>query len=148
LYPIAANDPTPTVAQLATKPKGWYLALAGHEQVVTSALTVFGVTYFGTHQPAVPVLGSCSSNLGKASEYKVEYANAAGANRDEDGNLVRGALVKGTDVGLMGSPVAGEVKLDDGRIVPFVNLGIDPASPASPSSVTQPKSRVYWYLKR
>jgi len=51
------------------------------------------------------------------------------------------------------SPMAGMVRLDDGRIVPFV-MGGSPDSPLEgrvptpPSSITQPKSRVYWYIQQ
>ncbi|MDP1605972.1 MAG: PilC/PilY family type IV pilus protein [Rhodocyclaceae bacterium] len=145
LLGITTND-NPTQAQLAAK-KGWYLGMASREQVVTSAITVFGVTTFSTHQPAVPVLGSCSSNLGTTNVYNISYTNAAIAN----GTGSRYERVVGD--GLPPSPVAGMVRLDDGTIVPFV-IGANPGSPlegsppAPPSSVTQPKSRVYWYIKR
>lgn len=136
----------PTQAQLDEK-KGWYLGMTSREQVVTSAITVFGVTTFSTHQPAVPVIGSCSSNLGTTNVYNINYTNAAIAN----GTGSRYERVVGD--GLPPSPVAGMVRLDDGTIVPFV-IGAKPGSPlegsppTSPSTVTQPKSRVYWYIKR
>ena len=57
--------------------KGWYLSSTLHEQVVTSAITVFGNTTFSTHTPVVPVAGSCDSNLGTARVYNVRYFNAA-----------------------------------------------------------------------
>ena len=48
-----------------------------HEQVVTSAITVFGNTTFSTHTPATPVAGACTSNLGDARVYNVGYRDAA-----------------------------------------------------------------------
>ena len=138
---------TPSDVDLAAK-KGWYLALDSSEQVVTSAITVFGVVTFSTHLPAVPVVGSCSSNLGTARVYNVDYTNAASA--------VEGVTNRYQDIaggGLPPSPIAGMVTLDDGSTVPFV-IGSSPESPiesASPTVVgggSQPKGRVYWYIQR
>ena len=46
----------PSATDLAAS-KGWYLGLNAHEQVVTSAITVFGNVTFSTHTPTVPVSG-------------------------------------------------------------------------------------------
>jgi type IV pilus assembly protein PilY1 len=52
LVAITSND-TPTDTELKQK-KGWYLALKSQEQVVTTAITVFGTVTFSTHQPTPP----------------------------------------------------------------------------------------------
>lgn len=153
-----AGDATPTLATVAEK-KGWYLALNATEQVVTSAITVFGTVTFSTHQPAVPVAGACSSNLGTARVYNISYANAASMN----GTASRWEVIVGG--GLPPSPVAGSVTLDGvdtdgdgdedipGATVPFV-IGADPDSPLeggeppAPPMANQPKSRVYWYIQQ
>jgi len=145
LLPIMTSA-NPTQLQVDEK-KGWYLGLTATEQVVTSAITVFGVTTFSTHQPAVPTLGSCGSNLGTTQVYNVSYTNAASAN----GTALRYQNVVGG--GLPPSPVAGMVTLDDGTTVPFI-IGSKPDSPlegsppVSPVTVVQPKSRVYWYIQQ
>ena len=72
-YPDRRSDPDPTTS---SPPKGWYLARP-HEQVVTSAITVFGNTTFSTHTPVVPAVGACTSNLGTARVYNIHYTNAA-----------------------------------------------------------------------
>jgi type IV pilus assembly protein PilY1 len=143
---INTNE-TPTDADLEST-KGWYLALSPHEQVVTNAVTLFGVTTFSTHIPAVGEAESCESNLGTANVYNIRYKNAASAN----GNENRYEEVAGG--GLSPSPTAGVVILDDGSTVPFV-IGANPtspleggASPGSSLSVTQPKGRVFWYLEQ
>ncbi len=134
---------TPTAANLALK-KGWYLGLSAHEQVVTSAITVFGVVTFSTHQPAVATPGVCS-NLGEARVYNIDYLNAEG----QDGE--RYALLAGG--GLPPSPVAGMVTLDDGSLVPFI-IGANPDSPLegsppiTPAAVSQPAARVYWNIEQ
>lgn len=137
----------PTTADLASK-KGWYLALSPHEQVVTNAVTLFGITTFSTHQAATAAPDSCESNLGRANVYNIRYTNAAPGN----GNENRYEEVAGG--GLSPSPTAGVVTLDDGSTMPFV-IGARPTSPleggASPGaslSVTQPKGRVFWYLEQ
>jgi type IV pilus assembly protein PilY1 len=144
---IGRDDDNPTEADLADK-KGWYLELAPHEQVVTSAITVFGGVTFSTHIPTVPDPGACSSDLGTANVYNVRYRNAAPS---RPGALNRYEEIEGG--GLPPSPVAGQVRLDDGTIVPFI-IGADPSSPLEgglpvpPSLSTQPKSITYWYIEK
>ena len=145
LWPIT-DASTPTTAQLLTK-SGWYLALADNEQVVTSAVTIFGVVTFSTHQPAIVATGTCNSNLGTTRVYNINYTNAASAN----GTANRYEDVAGD--GLPPSPVAGQVTLDNGQTVPFC-IGCSPDSPlegklpTSMSGVVQPKGRLYWYIQK
>jgi len=143
LLEIGDADPDPTA--LAEK-KGWYLLLNENEQVVTSAITVFGTTTFSTHTPVTPQSGQCTSNLGTARVYNIRFLNAA-ARVGQD----RSAVISGG--GLPPSPVAGLVTLDDGTTVPFC-IGCDATSPLegklpdSPSTGTQPKSLTYWYIEK
>jgi type IV pilus assembly protein PilY1 len=142
--PSGADDPDP--ADLAAA-KGWYLEMRDHEQVVTTAITVFGATTFSTHTPTVPEAGSCSANLGTARVYNVKFSNAAAAfapnNRDSE---IAGG-------GLPPSPVAGLVQLDDGTTVPFIigAVGDSPLEallPTPPTTGTQPKSMTYWLTEK
>ena len=149
LVPILDND-DPTKEDLAAK-KGWYLALQAGEQVVTSAITVYGTTTFSTHTPADPEPGSCASNLGIANVYNVGFANAKSRNGTDN----RFEVVSGG--GLPPSPVAGLVliTMPDGteKPIPFI-IGADPDSPLQsrrpigPSSTQQPKSLTYWYIEK
>ncbi|MCQ4301122.1 PilC/PilY family type IV pilus protein [Pseudomonas songnenensis] len=130
----------PTTTSLGQK-KGWYLQLDATEQVVTSAITVFGDVTFSTHQPRVPTTGVCSG-LGETRVYTVNYLTGQGVYHDVVGD------------GLPPSPVAGMVTLDDGvTTVPFV-IGADPSSPLqgsppiNPASVMQPTSRVFWNVEQ
>lgn len=142
LQPIL-TDATPSESDLASK-KGWYLGMTATEQVVTSAITVFGLVTFSTHQPAVATPGLCSS-LGESRVYNIGFEDAEG----QDG--IRFQDLAGD--GLPPSPVAGMVTLDDGTTVPFV-IGANPDSPLegsppiTPPSMTQPTSRVYWNIER
>jgi type IV pilus assembly protein PilY1 len=147
LLQIATSaDPSP--ADLEGN-KGWYLALRPTEQVVTSAITIFGAVSFSTHTPDVPQAGACTSRLGDARVYKISYLNAASQNGTAD----RSALLP-ADTGLPPSPVAGIVDLGD-RTTAFCigcgsNSSIDAEEPPMPSSSlpNQPKRRVYWYIQR
>ncbi len=145
LLPITVGA-TPTASDLAGK-KGWYLALNANEQVVTSAITVFGVVYFSTHQPTVPNPNSCSANLGTTRPYQIAYTNAG--NPDGTSNPPYTVL---TGVGLPPSPVAGKVTLDDGTTVPFIigtkgSFGTE--NPVSSAGSSNPsKIRSYWYIQK
>ena len=115
--------------------------LRDHEQVVTSAITVFGTTTFSTHTPVDP----------GGRRLHVEPRHGAGLQhrlherrQPENGTLVRNEIIVGG--GLPPSPVAGMVTLDDGTTVPFL-IGGEPDSPLEgvgarfrPASRTQPKA--------
>ena len=123
--------------------KGWYMTLAAREQVVTSAITIYGVIYYSTHQPTTTDTTSCKPNLGNTRVYNTAL---------DLSNVTQTLL---PPVGLPPSPVAGMVTLDSGQTVTFC-VGCGPTSPlqttqpqAPAGSVpAQPKSRVYWYIQR
>jgi len=146
LFGVSSTSTTnPTSGDLAGK-KGWYLQLQSSEQVVTAAVTVFGVVTFSSHTPA-GVTGTCSANLGATRVYNINYSNAGKLDGEKD----RFSDVAGD--GLPPSPVAGQVTLDDGTTVPFC-IGCSPDSPlegrlpASLSYSTKPKGRLYWYIEK
>lgn len=136
---------TPTDDQLEGS-RGWRLQLLPGEQVVTSAITVFGVVTFSTHEPASYVTGQCSANLGTARVYNISYRDAA--TRNDTGE--RFELIVGG--GLPPSPVAGMVRLDDGTRTPFI-IGARPDSPLAgaepvlPDLTSVPRGRVYWNIE-
>ena len=146
LTPITtAADPA---ASALEDSKGWYLGLRDGEQVVTSAITVYGTVTFSTHEPTNPEEGTCEPDLGTARVYNVAYLNATSRN----GTNNRYEEIGGG--GLPPSPVAGLVKLDaSSPPIPFI-IGADPDSPLKgkeptpPSLTTQPKSLIYWYLQQ
>lgn len=143
------DNTTPTQATLDAS-KGWYLGMTSSEQVVTSAITIYGRTVFSTHQPAVPVVGACGSNLGTSRVYNISYLNAASLN----GTSNRYKDLAGD--GLPPSPVAGLVTLDNGTTQPFLIGGSDssplesslPPGGTGGSTANTPKSRVYWYIQQ
>jgi type IV pilus assembly protein PilY1 len=147
LTPITTSA-DPATSDLATS-KGWYLGLNAGEQVVTSAITVFGTVTFSTHEPTDPAPGACEADLGTARVYNVGYLNATSRNGT---TYNRFEVVSGG--GLPPSPVAGLVRLDpSSEPIPFI-IGSDPGCPlcgrppTPPSPSTQPKSLTYWYLQQ
>ena len=113
--------------------------------MVTSSITVYGTTTFGTHTPAVAVAGAWSANLGTAKVYKITYTDASAANGSSTGARF-GIVVSG---GLSPSPKAGMVTLDNGSVVTFIIGGKKDSpieamlAPLPPGSLTnQPKKRV------
>lgn len=153
LLPIATANPDPD--DLAAK-KGWYLALAPTEQVINAALTLSNVTYFSTHQPAVPEAGSCGNNLGTGLNYGVNFRDASSP-FNQDGS--RFEEIAGG--GLSPSAVAGTVILDDGSESNFCfgcggrnddsgdgGTYLNPDDPSTYADWIQPRSRVYWYIEQ
>jgi len=148
LLAITAGTPP---ANLGNK-KGWYLGLAAHEQVVTSAITIFGVTTFSTQVPQVSNVNTCTSGLGTTRVYNLSYENAASAN----GSNLPWEYVAGN--GLPPSPVGGLITLDGvggaaGKTVPFCigcsgNSPLEGKKPTGFSTVNQPKNRLYWYIQK
>ena len=130
-----------------TSTKGWRFNFGQCEQTVNKALTIAGITYFGTNSPSAVSATSCTANLGIARGYAVDYltGNATG------GGTRSGVYVGG---GMPPSPVAGVVNID-GTKYPFCIGCIDPtaanASALQGSKViinpTGSRYRPYWYIE-
>jgi len=145
---IICVDSLTTVSAVSTtastvNAKGFKLSLSTGEQAVTSALTVDNEAYFSTHIAPQPLVsGACGANLGTSTTYSINPQTAAG----ETVNIVGG--------GLPPSPVAGNVVLDDGTIVPFcIGCGGEGSAVGTKiigggSTTSQPKSRVYWNIQQ
>lgn len=151
LLGISNNGGNPSAADLDAK-KGWYLTFSDKEQVVTSAVVVFGEVTFSTHIPTVPDANACTSSLGTAQVYNINYLDASPVG--QAGN--RYAQVSGG--GLPPSPVSGMVTVTNPATgqpmtVPFIIVA-NPESPVevklktSGSGVTGNKERVYWYIQK
>ncbi len=151
LLEITNTGSEPTQEQLDAK-KGWYMTLSSTEQVVTSAVVLFGEVTFSTHMPTVPEPGSCSSNLGTARVYNVSFLT---------GSAVGDATSRFAEIaggGLPPSPVSGMVTVTNPATgqpmtVPFI-IGASPTSPVEvtlktgTSGAAGNKERVYWYIER
>lgn len=140
---LTAVDPnTPLADGVTISPKGWKMQLRDNEQVVSGALTVADTINFSTHIPGDPNDAACIVGLGRATTYNVDYTDGFGVLN----NIVGGGLVP--------TPVAGKVVLDDGETVPFCigcggeNSAIGGSEVSSGATWAQPKSRVYWKIKK
>lgn len=151
LLAISNDGPPASQADLDAK-KGWYLTLSDKEQVVTSSVVVFGEVTFSTHIPTVPDANACTTALGTAQVYNINYLDASAVGNA--GNLY--SPVSGG--GLPPSPVSGLVTVTNPvtgqpMTVPFI-IGASPDSPVevtlktSGSGVTGNKERVYWYIQK
>jgi len=132
---------------------GWRLNLNSGtgEQTVTSSTIFGGLVFFSTNRPLAGAVGSCTNNLGEARGYAVNLLNASGAVGvtglcgGERSNTFLGG-------GLPPSPVTGTVPVD-GKPVTVMIGGIDRTGAASSPigsqkvtpSITQTRSRIYWY---
>ncbi|MEP4487285.1 MAG: hypothetical protein ABJ013_16750 [Halioglobus sp.] len=140
LTPVTSSGPV--VADTPIADQGWRMAMRSGEQVVSGALVVSNTANFSTHIPVQPDAAACETDLGTATTYNVGY---------DDGE---GDLIPITGGGLVPTPVAGKVVLDDGSIVPFcIGCGgegsaIGGSKVTSGIDWTQPKSRVYWNIVR
>jgi type IV pilus assembly protein PilY1 len=133
-----------------TDSKGWLLSLRPTEKVVTPAATRFGITTFSTHMPAVPMAGSCVSNLGTTHVYNLSVTNAAPA----AGSTCNDVVVGG---GLPPPPEKLDVCMNDAcTIKKSICLGCTTMSSiqskengASGKALkANAKRRVYWYLQK
>ena len=100
-----------TLTPTLTAPKGWYMNLESstpYEQVVTTPLTIAGVTYFNTYQAKSTSSSTTCSNLGTARGYQVDFQTGV---EKANGN---GALSPVTFLssGIPTSPRGGTVVVD------------------------------------
>lgn len=155
-----SSCPTPTDNPEARGSDGWYINLNAAssdpklnvgEQAVTSTIIFGGLVFFSTNRPEVPKKGVCSNNLGEARGYALNLLNASGAADTQ--NVCGGARsAEFLGGGLPPSPVTGTVPVG-GKPVTIMIGGVQRtggvsspigAQRVSPS-ITQRRSRVYWY---
>lgn len=116
---------------------GWYFDLREGEKVSGPALTMQGVTYFATNERATYSATSCSSNLGIAREYFVNYT---------DGTVVTSLLsdrsMEAPGGGFLPPPVGVTITDVDGTVWTGIG-GLDPKD----VGVGQPgaRQRTYWH---
>ncbi|HZM46017.1 MAG TPA: PilC/PilY family type IV pilus protein [Burkholderiales bacterium] len=135
-----------TAANVAlTAAKGWYITLATGEKVVTSSITLAGITFFNTNQGTLPTPGVCTSNLGLAREYAVGYKDGtAKIDNDASGGLLTASdrAKTRTSGGYPPVPVAVVVQID-GKQYQAVISGTDVQNP--PGTELGARIRTYWH---
>lgn len=151
-------DATTNPYQNTTLPStanGWYITLDSGEKVVGSPITAFGTVFFGTSRPTLPAPGVCSSNLGEARLYSVNYENG-GSTTNISGNLLtnsygRYSILPGG--GLPPSPISARVGVDrdgDGIVdteKDVVCVGTKCIQSPKPNTSTN-RFRTYWNIEQ
>jgi type IV pilus assembly protein PilY1 len=153
LRPCVESDLTDVTANpfqdaTAVVPKGWYMTLGTGEKTVGNAVTVSGTTFFGTNRPVPAAPGVCSSNLGEAKLYSVNFATAAApTTKDAKGNITvfpRYSIIPGG--GFPPSPVYARVIVNN-KEVDVICTGSNCQPPPGIATTTK-RSRTYWYTKQ
>ena len=102
--------------------RGWFINLSTtsppYEQVVTTPLTIAGVTYFSTYQAKAPGASRACTNLGTARAYQVDFQTGTGL----PGQPVMQPFLS---QGIPPSPVGGVVRIN-GVLTPFLIGGTAP----------------------
>lgn len=110
--------------------KGWFLTLSStttpYEQVVTTPITLAGVTYFNTYRAKSAGTNMCR-NLGTGYAYQVDFQTGTAP-------VGRSLTTQFVTEGIPPSPVGGLVVVD-GRTVPFI-IGGPGATPITPGKIT------------
>ncbi len=141
----AAEKATATIA--LNNSSGWYMTFRSGEKVVGSSTTLGGATHFATNTPSSTLAAdSCTSNLGEARIYVVNYQNAAAiVDSNASGTLTtadRSSIHPGG--GYPPSPVHVVVEIG-GKKHEGIVIGTNVTKP--PSIVLGQRTRTYWYKK-
>lgn len=112
--------------------KGWFMELSSastpYEQVVTTPLTIGGVTYFSTYQAKTGDSGSCT-NLGTGRGYQIDFQTGI-QKPNNAGELLPTTFIT---PGIPPSPVGGVVSID-GKTKAFC-IGCPNPSPVAPKEI-------------
>ena len=125
---------------------GWYIELDDGEKVVGNAVTLNNVTFFNTNVPS-SVVGSstaCTSDLGEARQYKVQFSNATAiGDQNIDGSTDSlDRFTKHAGGGYLPSPVPVVVEIN-GEIHEGVISGVAVEQP--PGSTLNTRLRKFWF---
>ncbi|HQR99827.1 MULTISPECIES: PilC/PilY family type IV pilus protein [unclassified Polaromonas] len=129
---------------------GCYIPMATTgEKIVNAPVSVGGITYFSTNQPAPVSTNACSANLGIAKVYSAPLFCKAAAAQTLVGGGLPPSPVTGTVTVSYTSPITGETAT---KRVPFIigapnskGSGIE-GSKVTPT-ITPVRKRRYWYLE-
>lgn len=130
---------------------GWFITLEQGEKVVGSAVTVAGTTFFNTNKPSPPASGLCTTNLGIAREFAVNYLNAGAVidNTSGGGLTLADRFAVHPGGGFLPSPVPVVVNLAPpggsmpAKSIEGICIGTD--CKKTPSGGFGARIRTYWY---
>ncbi|UCH49868.1 MAG: pilus assembly protein PilY [Betaproteobacteria bacterium] len=143
--PIGDSDVFDATAATGSNTYGYKITMASGEKVVSSAVTVSGITYFNTNQPSDTAGGGvCGSNLGVARQYSINYQDAVAVNTTVSGTEVtaRASIYPGG--GYLPSPVPIVVNLNGKNYMGVVS-GTSVQTPPTPA--LDVRSRTFWFIK-
>jgi type IV pilus assembly protein PilY1 len=124
---------------------GYKITLASGEKSVSSTVTISGIAFFNTNQPnSSAAAGACSSNLGIARQYEINYLTGAAANTTVSGTEItaRASIYPGG--GYLPSPVPVLLRLN-GKNHFGVISGTSVKTPPKPT--LDVRSRTFWSIK-
>ena len=124
---------------------GYKITLAAGEKSVSSTVTASGIAYFNTNQPSVSAAaGACSSNLGIARQYEIDYLTAKAANTTVAGTEITARSSVYPGGGYLPSPVPVVVRLNGKNHIGVI-AGTSVKTPPNPS--LDVRSRTFWYIQ-
>jgi type IV pilus assembly protein PilY1 len=131
-------------ALLSSSNQGWFVTLGTGEKVVGGATTLNGTVIFGTNLPATSSTYTCTSNLGEARLYSLNYlTGGATVDQDQNGTLTpsdRYTMLPGG--GFPPTPVPVSVVIN-GRTYQAAISGTNVVSAPGPGLGR--RYRTYWY---
>jgi type IV pilus assembly protein PilY1 len=124
---------------------GYRITLASGEKSVSSTVTVSGIAFFNTNQPTNAVgVGVCSSNLGVARQYEINYLTAAAANTTVVGTEITARATVHPGGGYLPSPVPVVLRLNGKNHIGVIS-GTSVKTPPKPT--LDVRSRTFWSIK-
>jgi type IV pilus assembly protein PilY1 len=124
---------------------GYKITLGSGEKSVSSTVTVSGIAFFNTNQPSSSAAaGACSSNLGIARQYQINYLTAAAANTTVNGTEITARASVYPGGGYLPSPVPVLLRLN-GKNHFGVISGTSVQTPPKPT--LDVRSRTFWSIK-
>ncbi|MGD8789092.1 MAG: hypothetical protein PVH05_06360, partial [Burkholderiales bacterium] len=142
--PILDTDVFDATGAVGSNTYGYKITMAAGEKVVSSSVTVSGITYFNTNQPSDTAgAGSCGSNLGIARQYSINFQDASASNTTVVGTAVSARASVYPGGGYLPSPVPVVVSLNGKNYVGVVS-GTSVQTPPAPA--LDIRSRTFWFI--
>ncbi|UCD69548.1 MAG: pilus assembly protein PilY [Betaproteobacteria bacterium] len=143
--PITDSDVFDATAATGSNSYGYKITMTAGEKVISSAVTVSGITYFNTNQPSESAgSGACGANLGIARQYSISYQDAAAANTTVSGTEITARASIHPGGGFLPSPVPVLVRLNEKNYVGVVS-GTSVQTPPTPT--LDVRSRTFWFIE-
>lgn len=138
---------TATVAPIVGGNLGWFVTLTqSGEKGTGSIVTLAGTSYIGSNYPVAPAATSCSTNVGNARFYTIDFLTAGGRGGDPAHPSADITADRFTDIvggGMPPSPVGTIIATGNNKFMQAVIMGTK-ALPVGPAKVGD-RFRNFWY---